>query len=322
MAQSMLLGERREQQQAARGPDKPYRIMVVEDDLAMRMLIEQQVADLGYEAVGAEDGAGAFEHLRAEPGLADVVIADKRMPVMDGLALVKRLKALPETRRIPVIMLTGDNQPDEVKAGIDAGVFYYLTKPVSSPILASVLTAALRDVAQKRALATELKHHRAGFDKIDVCRFRLQTPDEARSVASLMASCFQDPEKALLGIYELLINAVEHGNLEIGYEGKAELLQSGTLQHEISKRLHMPAYRDRFVEATLHKKDEGTYAIIQDAGKGFPWREFLQVDSARATHLNGRGIAKANHLSFDKLSFNEEGNRAVGFMSHSVELEW
>lgn len=320
MAQAARLSERHDA--SAHGTDRAYRVLVVEDDMAMRMLLEQQVNDLGYEAVGAEDGAAAFELLRSGPQGIDAIIADKRMPVMDGLALVKRLKAAPETRRLPVVMLTGDNAPDEVKAGIDAGVFYYLTKPVSSPILASVLSAALRDVAQKRALAAEMSHHRAGFDKIDVCRFRLQTPDEARAVASLMASCFQDPEKALLGIYELLINAVEHGNLEIGYEGKAQLLQAGTLQHEIARRLTQAHYKDRTVEATVHKKPEGTYAIIQDSGRGFPWREFLQVDSARATHLNGRGIAKANHLSFDKLSFNEEGNRAVGFMAHGVELEW
>ena len=320
MAPASLLSRQQSASRAASG--EPSRVLIVEDDQTMAMLLEQQVQDLGYEATVAKDGIGAFELLRTDPRSTDVVIADKRTPVMDGLALVKRLKAAEETRRIPVIMLTGDNAPDEVKAGIDAGVFYYLTKPVSPPILASVLTAAFRDIGQKRALAAELKYHRAGFDKIDVCRFRLQTPDDARAVASLMASCFPDPEKALLGIYELLINAVEHGNLELGYEGKAELLRTGLWQHEIAKRLAMPRYHDRFVVATVHRTGEGTYVIIEDAGSGFGWRDYLRVDAARATHLNGRGIAKANHLSFDKLSFNEEGNRAVGFIANNTALDW
>jgi two-component system, cell cycle response regulator len=320
MAHSSLLS----QQRAATNPasERPSRVLIVEDDAAMSMLLDQQVKDLGCEAECASDGVRAFDLLRTDPQSVDVVIADKRMPVMDGLALVKRLKAAEETRRIPVIMLTGDNAPDEVKAGIDAGVFYYLTKPVSPPILASVLTAALRDVGQKRALAAELKYHRAGFDKIDVCRFRLQTPDDARAVASLMASCFSDPEKALLGTYELLINAIEHGNLEIGYDGKADLLRTGLWQHEIERRLAMARYRDRFVEATVHRKADGTYVIIEDAGAGFNWRDYMRVDAARATHLNGRGIAKANHLSFDKLSFNEAGNRAVGFTANATVLDW
>jgi two-component system, cell cycle response regulator len=306
----------------ANAVDTTFRVLVVEDDAATRMALEQQVINLGYEVSGAENGAAAFEQVRADPQSADVIIADRRMPVMDGIALVKRLKSAPETRRIPVIMLTGADSANEVRAGIDAGVFYYLTKPVSGDILASVLTAALRDVGQKRALSAELRYHRAGFELIDVCRFTLRKPDEARAVASLMASCCADPEKALLGIYELLLNAVEHGNLEIGYEGKAQLLQAGTWHHEIERRLQMPAFRNRVVEATVNKKPNGTYVIVQDGGGGFNWADYLRVDSARATHLNGRGIAKANHLSFDKLTFNELGNRVVGFIAQGSELDW
>jgi CheY-like chemotaxis protein/anti-sigma regulatory factor (Ser/Thr protein kinase) len=307
---------------AAPGSENPYSVLVVDDDRTTRMVLEQQVADLGYEVRVAENGADAFEQIRRNPDAVDTILADKVMPVMDGIALVKRLKASAETRRIPVIMLTGDNSPEDIKAGVDAGVFYYLAKPVSPPILASVLSAALREVAQKRALAAELHKHRSGFERIDICRFRFKSLDEAQSVASLLASCFDAPEKALVGLYELLVNAVEHGNLEIGYEGKSALLRAGTWRQEIEARLKHPQFSGRAVEATALRKPDGVYAIVKDQGEGFAWRDYLRVDAARATNLNGRGIAKANHLCFDKLSFSEKGNQVVCFMSNESELDW
>ena len=137
-----------------------------------------------------------------------------------------------------------------------------------------------------------------------------------------MASCFNDPEKALVGIYELLVNAIEHGNLEIGYEKKSELLQNGVWRQEVQQRLSLPEYKSRTVEATVTRKENGIYVVVKDEGRGFPWRQYLRVDAARATNLNGRGIAKANHLCFDKLSFNEIGNHVVGFVSTAPDLDW
>lgn len=298
------------------------RILLVEDDPTSRIFLEQQLAALGYEVSATENGAEAYEFVRRNPGAVDTIIADKIMPVMDGLTLVRQLKIDRVARRIPVIMLTGETAVEEMQRCLDAGVFYFLSKPVATPVLASVIGAALRDMAQKRSISTELQAHRRGFDHIEACRFRLRETAEVQGVAGLMACCFPDPDAALSGLFELLLNAIEHGNLQIGFETKARLLRDGLWHQELARRLALPEFRKRSVEATVMRRPDGIYAVIKDEGPGFAWRDFMRPDPSRANFANGRGIAKAAHLSFDKLSYNDVGNQAVGFVSGAPDLEW
>lgn len=298
------------------------RILVVDDDRSSLMFLEGQLADLGYEPITARDGAEAYEILRTNPGAADIVLADKVMPVMDGLTLVKRLKATPSTARIPVVMLTGDSAPADIQAGVDAGVFYYLTKPVSQSLLMSVVGAALRDAGQQRSLSTELGRHRAAFGNIELCRFRLRSLDECESVASLIASCFPDADRALTGVYELLVNAVEHGTVQVGFDQKAQLLKNGAWRDEVARRLTLPEFAGRSVEATVARKPEGVFVVIKDEGPGFDWQAFLKIDPARAGYSHGRGVAKAFNVAFDKLTYQGAGNHVIGFVSAEPKLNW
>lgn len=298
------------------------RILVVEDDATSRLFLAQQLAALGYAVSTVENGAEAYEFVQRNAASIDTIIADKIMPVMDGIALVRQLKTHRNARKIPVIMLTGESAVEEMQRCLDAGVFYFLAKPVATPVLASVIGAALRDMAQKRSISAELQAHRRGFERIEACCFRLREPSEVQGVAGLMACCFPDPDAAFSGLFELLLNGIEHGNLQIGFELKSRLLRDGLWQQEMARRLAMPELRGRSVEATVMRRADGLYAVIKDDGAGFAWRDFMRPDPSRASYANGRGIAKAAHLAFDKLSYNEAGNQAVGFVSGSPELDW
>ena len=221
-----------------------------------------------------------------------------------------------------MIMVTGADTVDDMKEGLDAGVFYYLTKPVNEYMLRSVLSAAVREAQQKKTLAEELSHHRTSFHLIKTAKFKFQTLEEARSLCAFIANCFPEPERVLSGLGELLINAIEHGILDIGYDRKTTLIDRGTWESEIIRMQNLPENKGKFCNATILHKDEGTYVVIEDPGHGFEWKKFINIDPARAGDNHGRGIAQAKTMSFDKLTFNEKGNQVVAFVGLNKQLDW
>lgn len=305
-----------------RKEERTLTVLVVEDDRIERMFMEQQIAELGHEMITAENGKEAVEKLFALKDKIDVILMDKMMPVMDGLTAVRKIKQEADMRKIPIIMITGAASAKDIQEGIDAGVFYYLAKPVNEDVLKSVLSAATREATQTRALNDELGRHKSSFNLIQTCKFHFRTVEEAESLAAFMAHCFPDAERVLPGLAELMMNAIEHGTYGIGYERKSDLIESGTMRAEIQRRQSLSEYADKFVEAVVTHKDNGVYAVITDQGPGFNWKSYMTIEPSRARDNHGRGIAQANALSFDKLTFNESGNQAIGFVSKKPQIKW
>jgi two-component system alkaline phosphatase synthesis response regulator PhoP len=117
------------------------KIMVVEDDEGIREIVTYALGSAGYEAQGFESG-GAFFGAPYES--AALVLLDIMLPGEDGLAILKRLRANPQTKALPVIMLTAKgSELDKVK-GLDLGADDYITKPFGVMELISRVGAVLR----------------------------------------------------------------------------------------------------------------------------------------------------------------------------------
>ena len=303
-------------------PEEAIHILAVEDDLLSMKFLERQIDALGHEMLQAKNGEESLKVLEEHHDNIDVILMDREMPVMDGMQAVKRIKESAQMRHIPVIMVTSADSTTEMKEGLDAGVFYYLTKPVKEDMLRSVLSAAVREAKQLKTLAEELGRHRASFHLIETCKFNFSTLSEAENIAAFIANCFPDPKRVLSGLGEILINAVEHGNLGIGYHKKTELLANETWRSEIERMQKMPEHIQKYATVTIARKQNGVYAVIEDQGNGFEWEKFMHIDPARAGDNHGRGIAQANAISFDKLTYNDKGNQAVAFVGHEKEMEW
>jgi CheY-like chemotaxis protein len=247
---------------------------------------------------------------------------DRMMPVMDGITAVRRIKEQAALRKIPIVMITGAASAKDIQEGLDAGVFYYLTKPVNEDVLKSVLAAATREATQNRTLSEELSRHKSSFNLIQTCKFHFRTVEEAESLSAFMAHCFPDPDRVLPGLAELMINAIEHGTYDIGYDKKTDLIDAGTLRAELQRRQTAQEYSERFAEAVITHKDNGIYVVITDQGPGFNWRRYMTIEPSRAKDNHGRGIAQANAISFDKLTYNEQGNQAIAFVSKTQQIQW
>ena len=113
------------------------RILVVEDNLATRTLLQHTLEMEGYEVEAVGDGATALERIRART--PNLVVLDVMMPGMDGFAVLEQIRADEGTRELPVVMLTALDDPDSTWKGWSAGCHYYMNKPFEPEDLISVV---------------------------------------------------------------------------------------------------------------------------------------------------------------------------------------
>jgi len=147
----------------------------------------------------------------------------------------------------------------------------------------------------------------------------LRTMEEAAEAAREASALCDQAARVERGLIELLVNAIEHGNLGLDHALKAQLLACGRWQAEIAKRLDMPSFRQRQVVLSAFAMVGGWCFEIADDGAGFDWRPWLAADPARAAAPNGRGIALARSLCFDELYFLPPGNRVRALVFDTVE---
>jgi len=286
-------------------------ILLVDDEPFNLEILEEYLEDGGYTLDTADDGAEAWEKLEADPGGYDIVILDRMMPRMDGLEVLRRMKAHNELDTVPVILQTAMAAQDEINAGLAAGAFYYLTKPFDEEMLRNVVATAVEDRRRYRQMQESIDAASRLFGMMRRASFQIRTVEESRDLATMLANACPDPNRSVVGLLELLLNAVEHGNLGITYEEKSVLREQGTWEEEIERRLRMPGYAERWVDVGFTRDDSAVEIHIKDQGEGFEWEKYLDFDPERAFDSHGRGIAMSRMMSFDELAYRGRGNEVV-----------
>lgn len=132
---------------------KALTILVAEDDLLSRMVLERSIIQWGHQMVSAVDGESALESLRTRS--FDICLLDWDMPKMTGIEICKWLRTTAVVPKPYVILITGRDQPEEIQAGYEAGADDYIMKPCDLKYLR-------RRIA---SIADKLSREEAALDK-------------------------------------------------------------------------------------------------------------------------------------------------------------
>ncbi len=299
------------------------KILVVDDEPLNLTIICEFLESAGaeYHWETAEDGQTAWEKLEQSPDRYNVILLDRMMPRMDGLEVLSRIKHHPILKEVPVILQTARAARDDITEGIEAGAYYYLTKPFQEEELLSIVRTAVNDHRRYLEMRQELDGNRLTLGLMQSCRFLYRTLDEARNLAAVLARACPNPQAVIMGLNELMINAVEHGNLGIGYDKKSLLNETGSWEREVTRRLALPAHRNKWVEVTFERCDGEIRIQITDQGKGFDCTPYLDISAERGSDNHGRGIALARMISFDRLEYLNQGNQVLAVISDLAAVQ-
>jgi two-component system chemotaxis response regulator CheY len=113
------------------------RVMTVDDSKTMRDMVTFTLSSAGFQVTAVADGQQALKMLATHP--VDVVITDLNMPVMDGVALIRALRADPKWRAVPILMLTTESGSDKKSEGRSAGATGWIVKPFNPEKLVDIV---------------------------------------------------------------------------------------------------------------------------------------------------------------------------------------
>jgi len=129
-------------------PDPKMKILVVDDFSTMRRIVKTVLKQLGFENIEeAEDGAQAFAKLQNN-GFG-FMVSDWNMPNMDGLDLLKKVRADAALKDLPILMVTAEAEKDKVITAIQAGVNNYIVKPFTAEVFKEKMDAIFEKLAKK-----------------------------------------------------------------------------------------------------------------------------------------------------------------------------
>lgn len=113
------------------------KVLTVDDSRTMREMVSFTLKGAGYDVVEANDGVHALTVLAGNK--VDLIIADLNMPNMDGLTLIRKLRAMPQHRTMPILMLTTESDDKKKQEGRAAGATGWIVKPFSPDKLIQVI---------------------------------------------------------------------------------------------------------------------------------------------------------------------------------------
>ena len=292
------------------------RILAVDDEaLNLEILLEYFADECALTLDTADGGEAAWALLQNPENDYKAILLDRMMPGLDGIGLLKRIKGDARLAGIPVIMQTAANSAAQIREGLETGAYYYLTKPYRRDNLLAIVQAALIDAEARDALRLQLHSHINSLQFLKQAEFSIRTVDEASQLASFIARACPNAEMVVMGISELLINAVEHGNLGLSYAEKSSLKRDDCWRPEIDRRAALPSNIEKEVKLQFQRDERSITLRVIDQGNGFDWQSFLEIEPERAFDPNGRGIALARLLSFSTLIYEGGGNTAVATIS-------
>lgn len=285
-------------------------------DAAFRAELDaRDLPALGLRRLGADDFSTA-DRLIDGPFRHDIHVILLQVPADEAMQTLRlrQALALPLPGPIPVVAI-GPGSPAPT---IRAGAFHHLPPDYSPDLLSATVEAATKTSLRCRQIGLELRARSEAFGLIASGVFHFRTPDKANDLAIALSSISPQPQRLTLGLLELMLNAIEHGNLEIGAQEKSRLRAENRFAEEVERRLALPEYRDRWASLQVENEPGRLTFTIVDCGKGFDWRSH-DATGISAPVLHGRGILLARTFGFDQVRYEGCGNRVVAITEWTAD---
>jgi DNA-binding response OmpR family regulator len=287
------------------------KILIVDDNIDLLDYLKDFFMIYNYEVILAETGAEGIDKFREFS--PDIVISDMRLPDKNGNIVVKEIKEI--DREVPIIIITGYSDHQLILSAMKNGACDLLKKPFKPndlKYLINKIETLFRKIKVKLSSAFVQWEKRHLIIRNDL---RI-----IRSVVDFIFSNIdyisEDVSFMKIGLQEVLINAIEHGNLEISNKEKKELLDRGDYNKILNKRVQDSAYKDKFVDIKVFSTPEYLKITIQDMGKGFdPTQIPDPTNPENFLEEYGKGIFMAIN-AFDEVEYNDIGN-CVTLIKHS-----
>ena len=282
------------------------KILIIDDEKPVRDVLNIALIEEGYEPYQAPDGENGFELCKTSK--PDIVLTDVMMPGIDGIEVTKRIKA--QRDDIDVVVMSGFGTEELVVNALRAGASNYIKKPIVFDELFKILDDIIfkrenrkRFEIDKEIVQKEHKEIVIGNDVSSVWGAVNQVLFNTHAVAEQSVI-----EGLSIGLYELLINAIEHGNLGITFEEKSKALQSNSYRELLEKRRQGVEGKKQHVTIRCDYSPEALTVEIQDHGDGFDLSTLPDMkDTESILSDHGRGILLTT-LFYDKVEYSEPGN--------------
>ena len=281
-------------------------VLVVDDSAVDRIRVEKLLAKSGLGVRSATGGREALDYLKREP--PDLVLTDMQMPEMDGLQLVEEIRA--KHPAIPVILMTAHGSEEIAVTALQKGAASYVPK-----------RNLARDLAE--TIASILEMAKAGRNQQQLLQSLVSTEshfildNDTALIPSLIGHLENNLKRMKLcdenglirvavALREALINAIHHGNLEIG----SDLREKDDKQYYrlVQERRQQEPYQDRRVHVYAKESHRDAVYVIRDEGRGFdPSTLPDPTDPANLEKISGRGLLLIRTF-MDEVHHNQAGN--------------
>ncbi len=292
--------------------EQPPHVLLVDDDPAVLGMVSDALSHFGIQVHAFSEGGPALALLEdpASPPI-DMVITDINMDGMDGFDVVLRVKDI--QANLPVVLMTGQASLEYAVRAMRMGAANLFQKPLAlKELVKNVfhLVEMHRDfrLAQDglKGLQKETRHFSFRCDELDIGSIIRHLTDR------LVPMGFASPTNVdviSMAFHEALVNALEHGNLELDSSMKSDMFSETDPYTTLRlKRLSDEHFASRTVDVLMESTPEIFAVTITDQGPGFDTSRVAYAAEDSLHRLTGRGLAMIQ-MVMDEVTFNETGNQ-------------
>jgi serine phosphatase RsbU (regulator of sigma subunit)/ActR/RegA family two-component response regulator len=281
-------------------------ILIIDDNVDLLEYLKDFFMIYNYEVILAESGNEGIEKFREFS--PDIVISDIRLPDKSGNIVVKEINEI--DKEVPIIVITGYSDHNLILSAMKNGAVELLKKPFKPKDL-KYLVSKIETLFRK--IKVKLSSSFVQWEKRQLKIF-----NDIHLISSVTDFIFANVDYLFgevnfmkIGLQEILINAIEHGNLKISYEEKQQLLTSGDYQNILREKASLPENADKCVEIKVFSTPDYLKIIVEDMGDGFDLSEIPDPENPE-NFLNesGKGIMMTLN-AYDEVIYNEKGNRVT-----------